>query len=74
MAPKGSPTPKGKPGPPKKEATSKNVAEEAAGGGDDAPAAVSNAAAPTNRDEVLAQVNLDGLPHCPTEQIIDSLK
>ena len=38
--------------------------------------AVSNAntAAPQNKDEVLAQVNLEGLPHCPNEQIIEILK
>ena len=74
---KGAPTPKGKPAAMKKQPTSKDVGKDAGAaaddGGDDAPV-VSNAAAPTNRDEVLAQVNLDGLPHCPTEQIIDTLK
>jgi len=48
------------------------------GKADDAPegVAVSNAntAAPQNKDEVLAQVNLEGLPHCPNEQIIEILK
>lgn len=44
-----------------------------AGTDDDAPAA--SLAAPTNKDEVLAQVILDsGLPHCPNEQIIEILK
>jgi hypothetical protein len=49
------------------------------GGGNDVPAesnnvSSSNAAAPQNKDEVLAQVNLEGLPHCPNEQILDLLK
>ena len=50
-----------------------------------APAAAEVTAAPTggaaggvtppkNKEEVLAQVNLDGLPHCPNEQIIEILK
>lgn len=33
-----------------------------------------NVAPPKNKEEVLAQVNLDGLPHCPNEQIIEILK
>ena len=45
-------------------------------GGDDAtPAAhATNANQPQNKEEVLAQINLEGLPHCPTEQIIEIVK
>lgn len=46
-------------------------AAAADGGGE---SAANNLAAPQNKEEVLAQVNLEGLPHCPTEQIIDILK
>lgn len=31
-------------------------------------------AAPKNKEEVLAQVNLDGLPHCPNDQILEILR
>lgn len=39
-------------------------------------AAVTTAAttAPKNKEEVLAQVNLDGLPHCPNDQILEILR
>ena len=30
--------------------------------------------APKNKEEVLAQVNLDGLPHCPNDQILEILR
>ena len=40
----------------------------------DASGASANMAAPTNKDEVLTQVNLDGLPHCPNEQMMDLIK
>lgn len=65
MAPKASPA-KGKEGKGKKEA--KDDAP------DSAPMSTGNAAAPQSKDEVLAQVNLEGLPHCPNEQIVDILK
>ena len=29
---------------------------------------------PTNMEEVLKAVNLDGLPHCPTEEVMATLK
>ena len=38
---------------------------------DENPAAMS---APKNKEEVLAQVNLDGLPDCPVEQVIELLR
>ena len=41
---------------------------------DAGPVATVNSALPQNKDEVLAQVNLEGLPHCPNEQIIEILK
>ena len=76
MAPKAAPA-KGKPAL-KKEGTKGNVKEEAGGavaaGDDEVPAATLNMAAPTSKDEVLAQVNLEGLPHCPVEQINELLK
>ena len=31
-------------------------------------------AAPKNKEEVLAQVNLDGLPNCPTDAIVEILR
>ena len=39
--------------------------------GDDSPTTM---AAPKNKEEVLAQVNLDGLPDCPTDAIIEILR
>ena len=64
-APKGAAPAKGKDAPAK--------------GKDDAPedggaAAPTSMAAPKNKEEVLAQVNLDGLPHCPNEQILEILR
>jgi hypothetical protein len=38
---------------------------------DSTPAAM---AAPKNKEEVLAQVNLDGLPDCPVDQITEILR
>ena len=38
---------------------------------DDAPTTL---AAPKNKEEVLAQVNLEGLPNCPAEEIITILR
>lgn len=46
------------------------ASEPATGGGGTA----TGVAPPKNKEEVLAQVNLDGLPHCPNEQIIEILK
>lgn len=73
MAPKGA-APKAKPAL-KKQNTSKDLSKGEHGDhGDDEMALVGNPNAPTNKDEVLALVNLDGLPHCPAEQVIDALK
>ena len=36
--------------------------------------ATTAASAPKNKEEVLAQVNLDGLPHCPNDQILELLR
>ena len=44
------------------------------GGGGGGAGAGAGVAPPKNKEEVLAQVNLDGLPHCPNEQIIEILK
>ena len=39
------------------------------------PAAhATNANQPQNKEEVLAQINLDGLPHCPNDQIIELVR
>ena len=82
MAPKG-PAKAAPAKPPAKAAPSKKDASPSKGKDDDgaaAPAATgatphpSGAAAPKNKEEVLALVNLDGLPHCPNEQIIEILK
>ena len=62
-AAKGAPKADGAKGKPK-------VEEEAAA----ASAPVSAGAAPTNKDEVLSQINLEGLPHCPNEQILELVK
>ena len=35
---------------------------------------VASRPAPKNKEEVLAQVNLDGLPHCPNDQILEILR
>jgi hypothetical protein len=72
MAPKAA-SPKGKAAKGKSDGKS-DKADAAAAEEGDAPATSSSVAAPQNKDEVLAQVNLDGLPHCPVEQIIDLLK
>ena len=40
----------------------------------DDSAAPTTMAAPKNKEEVLAQVNLDNLPNCPAEQIIEILR
>ena len=53
--------------------------DEKGKGKDDAPpeptASVPTATtAPKNKEEVLAQVNLDGLPHCPNDQILEILR
>ena len=75
MAPKGK-----SPKPMTKQKTSADLKKEAAApepdGGEEGASSSgqANTAAPTNREEVLALVQLDGLPHCPTEQIIDLLK
>lgn len=45
-----------------------------AAGGTTGGGAGTGSAPPKNKEEVLAQVNLDGLPHCPNEQIIEILK
>ena len=66
MAPKGKPTTPGKGGKGGKDA---GPAEDAG-----AAKAASAASAPKNKDEVLAQINLDGLPHCPTDQIIELVR
>ena len=73
MAPKagGKPTTPGKGAPAKGKKDDKK--EEAA----DQPAptvTATAAAAPKNKEEVLAQVNLDGLPHCPNDQILELLR
>ena len=39
-----------------------------------APTTQTNTSAPQNKEEVLSQVNLEGLPHCPNEQIIEIIK
>lgn len=44
------------------------------GGDEAAPVSTSNAASPTNKEEVITQVNLEGLPHCPNEQILDIIR
>ena len=62
-AAKGAPKADGAKGKPK-------VEEEAAA----ASAPVSAGAAPTNKDEVLSQINLEGLPHCPNEQILEIMR
>jgi hypothetical protein len=79
MAPKPAAKPAATPG--KKPAAAPAKKDTPAKGKDDAPVANAPAAAnpsglapPKNKEEVLAQVNLDGLPHCPNEQIIEILK
>ena len=68
MAPKaGKPTTPGKGGKGKDKGKADEPEPQAA-------AAVSNASAPKNKEEVLAQVNLDGLPHCPNDQILEILR
>ena len=74
-APKAPPTPgkKAPVAPGKKEAGTKGdtgPTEPSA----TAPISAGGASLPKNKEEVLAQVNLDGLPHCPTDQIIDILR
>ena len=72
MAPKpiaAKPTGSGKKAASKKGGDAKTPAADAAA--DDVPASM---AAPKNKEEVLAQVNLDGLPNCPAEQIITILR
>lgn len=44
---------------------------DAGAGGDESPTTM---AAPKNKEEVLAQVNLDGLPNCPTDAIVEILR
>ena len=39
-----------------------------------ATAAPTSSSAPKNKEEVLAQINLDGLPHCPNEQILEIVR
>ena len=85
MAPKPPAKPttpgKGKPAaaapPAKKEAAPAKKDPKSEVGGSNEPevaAATSNVAAPKNKEEVLAQVNLDGLPHCPNDQILEILR
>ena len=47
------------------------VKSDGAASGDDSPTTM---AAPKNKEEVLAQVNLDGLPNCPADAIIEILR
>lgn len=44
---------------------------DAGAAGDESPTTM---AAPKNKEEVLAQVNLDGLPNCPTDAIVEILR
>ena len=70
MAPK-----RGKSSKPGKGGTGKAKAKDRKDDGDGpAEPAAAAASAPKNKEEVLAQVNLDGLPHCPTEQILELLR
>ena len=70
MAPKAAPAGKGKA--PAKEGKGKDGKSEDSS--EAVPVSNSNSASPQNKEEVLAQVNLDGLPHCPNEQILDIIK
>ena len=86
MPPKSKPAPGPKPAgapkpgaasPPAKQASAPAKDAKAAAPGTEAPAGGGNTAGlspPKNKEEVLAQVNLDGLPHCPNEQIVEILK
>ena len=71
MAPKaGKPTTPGKGTPGKGKDKGKDVPETSA----DTASPTTAAAAPKNKDEVLAQVSFDGLPHCPSDQILEILR
>ena len=69
-AAKAAPTPAKKADAPKDAKAGAPGAAEPSGGGGNA----AGLNPPKNKEEVLAQVNLDGLPHCPNEQIIEILK
>ena len=72
--PKSPAGPKGGAKPPMtKQKTKGDVAAEVEPSATDS-AGASGSPAPTNTEEVLAAINLEGLPHCPTEQILDILK
>jgi len=72
MAPKGAPPAAKAAAPPAKD--DKKGGKEASAPPDAPAGKLHSAAAPKNKEEVLAQVNLDGLPHCPNEQIIEIIK
>ena len=55
----------------KGKADAKTPSSDMAASGDDSPTTM---AAPKNKEEVLAQVNLDGLPDCPTDAIVEILR
>ncbi len=75
MAPK--PAAKAPAKPPAKSPTAPAKKDAPAADAPAAPTAAANQSGlspPKNKEEVLAQVNLDGLPHCPNEQIIEIIK
>ena len=66
MAPK--PSGKKPTGAGKSKSADKGKTDDIAAADDSAPTTM---AAPKNKEEVLAQINLDGLPNCPAEQILE---